>query len=299
MEYEFHPAADLFPMMSDEELDALGEDMFANGQREPIALFNGLILDGRNRYRACILKGIEPKFRSELPADPYTFVASANLHRRHLDESQRAMIAAKLATLRDGERKAGSPQGEAAKTQEEAASMLDVGKRSVERARYVKEHGVPDLVTAVEQGAVKVAPAAEFAKAVPPLDQQRLIAEHGSPADAVKATVKAKADRAEKAMPRKVPDPNPAADRAEATAGPDDVGTHRQRLEQLYAMLGAFTALEKLGDADQVAEAVLRLDVGDPVPRLLRVSGFTTKVVTAMNSKSKSPNAAAAAGGAA
>jgi hypothetical protein len=64
-----------------------------------------MILDGRNRYRAAILKGINPRFREELPPDPYAFVASANLHRRHLDESQRAMIAARLATLREGERK--------------------------------------------------------------------------------------------------------------------------------------------------------------------------------------------------
>jgi hypothetical protein len=194
-EYGFHPAADLFPMMSDDELDALGSDMLEHGQRESIVLYKDMILDGRNRYRACILKGINPRFREELPPDPYAFVASANLHRRHLDPSQRAMIAADLATLRDGQHKAGSPQGEAGKTQEEAATILDVGKRSVKRARYVKDHGVPDLVAAVEKGAVKVAPAAAFAKAVPPLDQARLIGEHGSPAAAVQATVKAKADR--------------------------------------------------------------------------------------------------------
>jgi hypothetical protein len=57
--------------------------------------------------------------------------------------------------------------------------------------------------------------AAEFAQAVPPLDQARLIAEHGSPAAAVQATVKAKADRAVSKMPRPVADPKPAADRAE------------------------------------------------------------------------------------
>ena len=108
MEYEFHPAANLFPLMSDAELDALGEDMLEHGQREDIVLYKGAILDGRNRYRACILKGINPRFREELPPDPYAFVASANLHRRHLDASQRAMIAADLATLRDGEHKAGA-----------------------------------------------------------------------------------------------------------------------------------------------------------------------------------------------
>jgi hypothetical protein len=98
---------------------------------------------------------------------------------------------------------------------------MKVSRPSVQRARYVREHGVPDLVDAVKGGDVTFSTAAEFAKATPPLDQARLIAEHGSPAAAVKATVKAKADRAEKAMPREAPDPKAAADRAEARAGLD------------------------------------------------------------------------------
>src|SRR5258706_14802421 len=60
MEYEFHPLANIFPLMTDEEIDALGEDMLKQGQREPIVLFEGMILDGRNRYNACLRKGIEP-----------------------------------------------------------------------------------------------------------------------------------------------------------------------------------------------------------------------------------------------
>ena len=184
METVFHPAADLFPMMSDEELDALGEDMLEHGQREDIVLYKGKILDGRNRYVACQLNGIEPRCREELPADPYAFVASANLHRRHLDASQRAMIAAKLATLGDGERKAASPKGEAVRTQQEAATMLDVGKRSVERARIVQVQGAPELVEAVEKGLVSVSVAAEFAQAAPPLMQAALISQAGSAAAA-------------------------------------------------------------------------------------------------------------------
>ena len=61
-------------------------------------------------------------------------------------------------------------------------------------------------------------------------------------------------------------------------------------------MLKAFAALEKLGDAGQVAEAILRLDVGDPVPRLLRVAAFATSVVKIMNSRLRSSTAAAAGG---
>jgi hypothetical protein len=89
-------------MMSDEEVDALGNDMLEFGQREPIWTYQGKILDGRNRYRACLLKGIEPRFVEFRGADPLGLVISMNLRRRHLDESQRAMPASKIATLRDG-----------------------------------------------------------------------------------------------------------------------------------------------------------------------------------------------------
>jgi hypothetical protein len=274
MEYEFHPLADLFPMMSDEEIDALGEDMLANGQRESIALFEEKILDGRNRYLACMRKDIEPRFLNQRPADPVAFVASANLHRRHLDESQRAMIAAKLANMKQGARTDLSPRGEI--SQAKAATLLHIGKRSVERGRAVLDHGVPDLVDAVEHGEVRVSAAAEFAKQNPPLDQARLIAEHGSPADAVKATVKAKADRAAVKTPKPVPDPKPAADRALY-----HVSDLRKRLNQLQILLQAFSVLDSLENpVDEVVAAIRRLDddVGSTVFRLRQLATFAALV---------------------
>jgi hypothetical protein len=254
MEYEFHPAANLFPLMSDEELDALGEDMLEHGQSEAIVLYKGTILDGRNRYRACILKGINPRFREELPSDPYAFVASANLHRRHIDASQRAMIAAKLATLRDGEHKQGASQDAA--TQAGAASLLQVSRPSVQRARYVKDHGVPDLVTAVERGDVKVAPAAYFAKAVPPLDQARLIGEHGSAAAAVQATVKAKADRAVSKIRKPVRNPNAAADRAE-------IKTAAKAASSNNTLVGLLVSFERMREPINIDDAIDTLSKPD------------------------------------
>jgi hypothetical protein len=215
---EFHPLAGLFPIMTDAELDELGEDMLKHGQREPIWLYEGKILDGRNRYRACLMKGIEPVATETRVADPLAFVISLNLKRRHLDASQRAMVVAEIAKLPKG---AHPPICGSSPTQDVAAKLLKVSVRSGQRARYVKDHGTPDLVDAVKHGDVRVAAAAEFAKQNPPLDQHRLIAEHGSPAAAVKATVKAKADRASSKTPRKALDPKAAADRAEARAGLD------------------------------------------------------------------------------
>jgi ParB/Sulfiredoxin domain len=79
------------------------------------------------------------------------------------------------------------------------------------------------LAVRAKAGEKVSAKTAEFAPpdTRPPLDQQRLIADHGSVAAAASATVRAKADRAAEKKPRKVPDPKPAADRAEARAGLD------------------------------------------------------------------------------
>jgi hypothetical protein len=92
-----HPAAELFPLMEGDELTALVEDIEANGLREPVWLDkSGRILDGRNRARACEKLGKIPDYRTYEGDDPWGFSVSENMARRHLDESQRAMVAAKL-----------------------------------------------------------------------------------------------------------------------------------------------------------------------------------------------------------
>jgi hypothetical protein len=159
--------------MTEAELNDLGEDMLKHGQRESIVLCEGKILDGRNRYKACLLKGLEPRFdelkRYNGDHDLVAFVVSMNLHRRHLNESQRAMVAAKLANLPHGGDRSKSPNG--GLPQADAAKLMNVSKRSVERARKVTKHGVPELTKAVERGEVKVSAAAKFAEKVLEADQ--------------------------------------------------------------------------------------------------------------------------------
>ena len=100
-EFSIHPAADLFPMMSAQEFDDLVRDIRLCGQREPIRLYGGKILDGRNRCLACVKAEIKPHFRQwDGNGSLVSFIVSLNLHRRHLDESQRAMVAAKIASKR-------------------------------------------------------------------------------------------------------------------------------------------------------------------------------------------------------
>jgi len=92
-EYADHPFASIFPMMAPDEYGALREDIRAHGLREPIWLFEGQILDGRNRYRACQDVGVTPRADTYIGDDPIAFVISLNLQRRHLTPGQKADVA--------------------------------------------------------------------------------------------------------------------------------------------------------------------------------------------------------------
>jgi hypothetical protein len=97
-ELEFHPLANIFPLMEGEEFSALVADIKANGLRETIILFEGKIIDGRNRYRACLAARRKPQWETYNAQieDPVAYVISKNIHRRHLTAEQRREIIAKL-----------------------------------------------------------------------------------------------------------------------------------------------------------------------------------------------------------
>jgi hypothetical protein len=100
--FEPHPLAGLFPPMGRHEYEELKADIRRRGLQVPIVLHEGRILDGRNRYLACKELGIPPSFINYEGDDPVGFVASMNCHRRHLNRSQLAMIAARLADSKPG-----------------------------------------------------------------------------------------------------------------------------------------------------------------------------------------------------
>jgi len=156
-----HPVADIFPRMGDAEFQALKADIAKHGQREPVWTWRDQIIDGRHRVRACDELG-HLCLRREYEGDESTlvqFVVSLNLHRRHLDESQRAMVSGRIARLPVGANQHASIE---APSQKQAAELLNVSRASVQRAREVIDNGAPELVQAVERGEVSVSLAAAF-----------------------------------------------------------------------------------------------------------------------------------------
>lgn len=105
-ELKFHPISDLFPLMTKEEFKDLVNDIKENGLEQPIILYEGQILDGRNRYRACQEFKIEPTTKEwEGKGSPVAYVMSMNLKRRHLTVGQKAAVAAKSLPMLEEEAK--------------------------------------------------------------------------------------------------------------------------------------------------------------------------------------------------
>ncbi|MCX5581339.1 MT-A70 family methyltransferase [Kaistia terrae] len=172
----FHALANLFPLIEGEAFDDLMADIAANGLQEPIELLEGAILDGRNRYRAALAVGATVHTRQFRGSDPLAYVMSKNLHRRQLSPSQRALVAARVATMRQGERTdLAEPSASLRKvSQEEAARVASVSDRSVTTARDVLAHGATELVAAVDGGRISVSAAAEIAS-LPLAEQKRIV----------------------------------------------------------------------------------------------------------------------------
>jgi N6-adenosine-specific RNA methylase IME4 len=186
----WHDYAELFPWIEGAAFEELKADIAQNGVLEPIVFLDNAILDGRNRYMAARDLGIEYPRVDYQGDDPLGFVISLNLKRRHLSESQRASVAAKLANMPRGGsvyRTANLQTDQASMIEPEpapamvsakqAAELLNVSERSVATARKVHEQGAPELVAAVETGKVSVSAAADIA--TKPKEEQAVIVARG------------------------------------------------------------------------------------------------------------------------
>ena len=139
-----HPIADLFPMMTDEELANLAADIKANGLIHPIVVDkDGLVIDGRNRARACEIAGIEPTTVPFDGDDPRAYIIAANISRRHLTKGQQAMAVAMIYPVPE---KGGRGKK---KTMDETSTLFS--PKRLQLARTVLAHS-SDLAQAVLAG---------------------------------------------------------------------------------------------------------------------------------------------------
>ena len=152
-----HPAAAAFPSLGKKDLRELVKDIKEHGLREEIILHpDGSILDGRHRYKACLLAGVEPrvkKWKGPIGSE-VAYVISRNIKRRHMDESQRAMTAARLANLQPG--KPGKAANLPNTRQAEAAAALNVSVRSTRTAKEVIRDAPENIVKLIDEGRLKV-----------------------------------------------------------------------------------------------------------------------------------------------
>lgn len=183
---EFHPLAQLFPLIEGAAFAALVEDVKANGVHRPVVMHEGKILDGRNRYLAAREAGVGFPVAEFTGDDPVAYVVSENLHRRHLTESQRAMVSGKIAQLKRGRPEKPANLPVIAPTQAEAAQLMNVSERSVRDAKAVLDHGAAGLPEMVEQDQVSVSAAATVAR-LPEPEQAEIVAQGP---EAVKAAAK-------------------------------------------------------------------------------------------------------------
>lgn len=134
--FKVHPVADLFPMLADDELKELAEDIRQRGLLQPIVLdADGRVLDGRNRLAACEMAGVEPTFSTYDGDDPDGYALAVNGQRREMNKRQKAVVAARFSNL------------ESRGDQRKAARALGIPESSVSEAKLIVRYG--DLAEAV------------------------------------------------------------------------------------------------------------------------------------------------------
>jgi len=171
-----HPIADVWPMMDEAKLAELADDIRKNGQLVPVWLYEGKILDGRNRWAACKIAGVEPKTKEYTGDEPTAFAVSLNDRRRHMNKGALAAVAAELEPFfaadakrrqreSGGDKKSKSAKSVVAKLPEpiakkpadparkEAAKSVGVGDRYVQDAKKVKAEA-PEVFERLKAGKI-------------------------------------------------------------------------------------------------------------------------------------------------
>ncbi len=174
------------------QLRTFANDIKAHGLQVPVTTYQGKILDGRNRWRACEIAGVDPTTAEYTGDDPLAFVVSGNLIRRHLSASQRGMVAAKMAGLPHGGAIYSSendPRFRGSKTQAEAAEMMNVSSCTIQKAAKVRrgnptganQHGGNTAPAVFPESKTIEQAAKDFGISADTVQRACTVAEHGVP----------------------------------------------------------------------------------------------------------------------
>jgi hypothetical protein len=167
-----HPFADRFPMLPEDELQRLAEDIAENGLQNPVVLdAQGRILDGRNRDAACQRINVTPDVEVYDGDNPAAFVLSQNVARRHLSTGQQAMSTA-LVLVDDGHRSEGRWARGSVPADTSGSGSRQWAQRMAE-AGTILDHA-PDLADAVVSGDLALDAAYRQAEQRRDAERQRL-----------------------------------------------------------------------------------------------------------------------------
>ena len=158
-DYKQHPLSAIFDPMPKDDFAALVEDIKEHAQLQPGVLYEGMVLDGWNRYLACKKAGI--RFRAEKFAgsDPAAYVESVNLHRKHYTASQRAGYIVKTRAWRPAgvQNSMVEPGSTMPSTNKEMAAAAGVTDRTIRDAKAAEKAGLGDQVRSGKTSAKQAA----------------------------------------------------------------------------------------------------------------------------------------------
>jgi ParB-like chromosome segregation protein Spo0J len=161
-----HPLSAAFPAMSADEYQSLKDSISNAGVLNPITTFEGMVLDGWNRYSAANELGMDCPSVDLDGHDPQDFVIAQNKARRHITQGQIAAAVVAVYQWRPlgANQHGGSAPGADPKSTKQLAEIAGVGARTIERAKEVEAKATPEVKAAVKSGAMSVKKAAETVK---------------------------------------------------------------------------------------------------------------------------------------
>lgn len=268
--YRVHPIASMFPLIEGRAFDDLVEDIREHGLREPVVVDDdGVLLDGRNRVRACEAAGVEIVEDVHGGSDVAGFIVSHNLHRRHLTDAQRALIAARMANLPNGYRP--SPIGEGAEpavTRSTAKDLMQVSEGSLHRAKVITDKAIPEVADMAGQGQVSLDAGMRVAQ-LPPHEQEQFVADV-----AAGKSVREAAPQKE----RREPKPKPADDSRLSRPQPPKYGGNRKKHAAVIDSIAV-----SLSGLAMAADDITDLDASVTSEEAARLADDLSKSIRSLN----------------